>query len=450
MSFKENFERGGGDDNLDYDDSAFYYFFLALLLIMLIPATWSLVLRPMIFGEFSINSSLKNCQCKTCVERMRKRTAANSMTWLTGWFVIRVLILIIMWYAAYVCFDAVKDLEPLKQFIPHELLGVELDATPSQVKKAYRKLSREKHPDKNPDNPEAVNEFIQITKAYTIMTDEKARDNFVKYGNPDGKGSFAVGIALPQFLQKKDFQLQVLLAFFIIVIIVIPYWFYSKLEESQVDVGGIDLETRKMFTDLIDENIELKRMPGILQFSSEFQGMRVRSKDEVALLKKLREDERIKGYIPKMNNSKLPEIQVKPIVLLAGFMHGVLTEEHLKVGSLTQDLERMLKSLPHLLDILLEQTLLLNQLFRQGRSPRRILAKNVLTIVQFQQNLFAGTGINKDPYSQLPGFGEAECKRIQSLMTKQNLDSYAKKTREERETMAEAIFGHPKGSAELI
>ena len=78
----------------------------------------------------------------------------------------------------------------------------------------------------------------------------------------------------------------------------------------------------------------------------------------------------------------------------------------------------MLKSIPHLLDILLEQTLLLNQLFRQGRSPRRIIAKNVLTIVQFQQNLFAGTGINKDPYSQIPGFGEAECKRIQSLMAK--------------------------------
>lgn len=61
----------------------------------------------------------------------------------------------------------------------------------------------------------------------------------------------------------------------------------------------------------------------------------------------------------------------------------------------------------------------------------------MLTVVQFQQNLFAGTCINKDPYSQLPGFGEAECKRVQSLMNKQNLDSYAKKTRAEREEMAE-------------
>ena len=56
----------------------------------------------------------------------------------------------------------------MKTFIPHELLGVEQDATKAQVKKAYRKLSREKHPDKNPDNPQAVNDFIQITKAYTV------------------------------------------------------------------------------------------------------------------------------------------------------------------------------------------------------------------------------------------------------------------------------------------
>lgn len=118
---------------------------------------------------------------------------------------INLTVLAFFWYLCYQCFDIVKDIEPLKTFIPHELLGVESDATPGQVKKAYRKLSREKHPDKNPDNPEAVNEFIQITKAYTIMTDEKARDNFLKYGNPDGKGSFAVGIALPNWLHNEDF-----------------------------------------------------------------------------------------------------------------------------------------------------------------------------------------------------------------------------------------------------
>ena len=73
-----------------------------------------------------------------------------------------------LWFLTYQCFDVVKDLEPLKTFVPNEILGVEADATVAQVKKAYRKLSREKHPDKNPDNPDAVEEFISITKAYTV------------------------------------------------------------------------------------------------------------------------------------------------------------------------------------------------------------------------------------------------------------------------------------------
>lgn len=35
------------------------------------------------------------------------------------------------------------------------------------------------HPDKNPDDPEAVTKFIDITKAYTIMTDPQAKKNFL-------------------------------------------------------------------------------------------------------------------------------------------------------------------------------------------------------------------------------------------------------------------------------
>jgi len=156
---------------------------------------------------------------------MRARSAKYRYTWLNWGFAIKLLILAVLWYWLYECFMVVKDLEPLKTFIPHELLGVEQDATKAQIKKAYRKLSREKHPDKNPDNPHAVNEFIQITKAYTILTDEKARENFLKYGNPDGKGAFAVGIALPKFLQEQEYQLQVLVVFFVIVVFVVPGFF---------------------------------------------------------------------------------------------------------------------------------------------------------------------------------------------------------------------------------
>jgi len=62
----------------------------------------------------------------------------------------------------------------------------------------------QKHPDKNPDDPLAISEFIQITKAYTALTDETARANWEKYGNPDGPGNYHVAIALPRFLLEKD------------------------------------------------------------------------------------------------------------------------------------------------------------------------------------------------------------------------------------------------------
>jgi translocation protein SEC63 len=61
------------------------------------------------------------------------------------------------------------------------------------------------HPDKNPGDPLALNRFIQITKAYTTLTDDTARENWKKYGNPDGPGSFHVAIALPKFLLQKEY-----------------------------------------------------------------------------------------------------------------------------------------------------------------------------------------------------------------------------------------------------
>ena len=99
---------------------------------------------------------------------MQKRAAIYKFNWLNGWFVFKLIIVILLWITTFKCYVAIKDVEPLKTFVPNEILGVEIDATVAQVKKAYRKLSREKHPDKNPDNPDAVEEFISITKAYTV------------------------------------------------------------------------------------------------------------------------------------------------------------------------------------------------------------------------------------------------------------------------------------------
>lgn len=69
-----------------------------------------------------------------------------------------------------------------------ELLGVKRDATKSEIRRAYRRLSQEKHPDKRPGDEKALEEFRKIGAAYEALTDDAKRakyedflDNPTKY-----------------------------------------------------------------------------------------------------------------------------------------------------------------------------------------------------------------------------------------------------------------------------
>ncbi|XP_078095065.1 dnaJ homolog subfamily C member 16 isoform X2 [Mustelus asterias] len=72
------------------------------------------------------------------------------------------------------------------EFDPYRSLGVSRTATQAEIKKAYKQLAREWHPDKNKD-PKAEDQFIQISKAYEILSNEERRSNFDKYGDADGQ-----------------------------------------------------------------------------------------------------------------------------------------------------------------------------------------------------------------------------------------------------------------------
>ena len=105
-------------------------------------------------------------------------------------------------------------------------------------------------------------------------------------------------------------------------------------------------------------------------------------------------------------------------------MNGLLTDEDYANEGLKKDLELILRSIPSYMDIMLTQTMMLSQLFKMGRSPKRITAKNIMTLIQFSQNLMQGGWINKDSFSQLPGFGEKECATAKKILGGKTLFQY--------------------------
>ena len=77
-------------------------------------------------------------------------------------------------------------------------LGLARDASADDIKKAYRKLAMQHHPDRNPGDKAAEGKFKEASEAYDVLKDEQKRAAYDRYGHAafeqGGAGGFAGGL----------------------------------------------------------------------------------------------------------------------------------------------------------------------------------------------------------------------------------------------------------------
>lgn len=151
------------------------------------------------------------------------------------------IIAIILGYAfmAYMIYLIVVTQRTVpKLWDPYDILGVKRSASESEISKFYKRLSIKYHPDKARPDPaknetmDDVNDrWVEMTKAYKALTDEEIRNNYLQYGNPDGRQSTSIGIALPKWMVEEGNRWFVVAFYGVLLGIILPYtlgkWWYG-------------------------------------------------------------------------------------------------------------------------------------------------------------------------------------------------------------------------------
>lgn len=84
---------------------------------------------------------------------------------------------------------------------PYEVLGLDRSASEDDIKRAYRRLALQYHPDRNPGDPAAEERFKQATEAYAVLRDPERRTRFDRFG-PEARVPDAAGVDWQSIFQE--------------------------------------------------------------------------------------------------------------------------------------------------------------------------------------------------------------------------------------------------------
>ena len=236
--------------NYDNDAQFFPFFFLTVTSLVTVPLTYSLLRAPSDSATASKAPKIESpappnnadiIDTQRAKQKRKELRMKRIITAVTGWVVIA--------YMIYLMSVTARHAPTI--WNPYDILDVGMSATEKQINSRYRRLSVTMHPDKrqpgvnNNLTSEAINdEWVEIVKAYKALTDEEIRNNFVQYGNPDGKQSTSFGIALPHFLIAEGSGKYVLIFYGILLGIGLPWlvgkWWYGmqKMTKERILVSS--------------------------------------------------------------------------------------------------------------------------------------------------------------------------------------------------------------------
>ncbi|CAH8378955.1 unnamed protein product [Eruca vesicaria subsp. sativa] len=401
------------------NSALFPIFILTIMAIPLVPYTMVKLSRTV---SISKKQRTIHCQCLECdrsgkYKRSLFKKISNFSTWSN-------LTLVLLWVVMIFLIYYTKNMSRETQvFDPFSILGLEPGVSDSEIKKAYRRLSIQYHPDKNPD-PEANKYFVEsISKAYQALTDPASRENFEKYGHPDGRQGFQMGIALPKFLLDIDGASGGILLLWIVgVCILLPLVIaVIYLSRSSKYTGNYVMhQTLSAYYYLMKPSLAPSKVMDVFTKAAEYMEIPVRRTDDEPLQKLFMAVRSELNFDPKNMKQEQAKFwkQHPAIVKTELLIQAQLTRESGVLSpSLEGDFRRVLELAPRLLEELLKMAVLPRTSQGHGwlRPAVGVVELSQCIVQAVPLSARKSSGVSSEgisPFLQLPHFSDAVVKKI--------------------------------------